>query len=136
MDTKRQPRPRRTWVQRTCIFFLIIAFLGSSLSAALLAYAKDTVSSIPRTAFGNILTQETTGTSQTENAEDGEASRPEGTFERETVNFFLIGTDSVASLPLPAAASATCTTREDACPYRSDAASPRGSSPPSSSALS
>ena len=99
MATTRQPRPRRTWVQRICIFFLVVAFLGSSLSAALLAYAKDTVSSIPRTAFGNILSQETTGPIQPENLESVETSDSIGNLERETINFFLIGTDSVASLP-------------------------------------
>ena len=99
MAKTRQPRPRRTWVQRICIFFLVVAFFGSSLSAALLAYAKDTVSSIPRTAFGNILTQETTGPVQSENLEDAETSDPIENLERETINFFLIGTDSVASLP-------------------------------------
>jgi len=99
MATTRQPRPRRTWVQRICIFFLVVAFFGSSLSAALLAYAKDTVSSIPRTAFGNILTQETTGPVQSENLEGVETSDPIENLERETINFFLIGTDSVASLP-------------------------------------
>ena len=99
MATTRQPRPRRTWMQRICIFFLFVAFLGSSLSAALLAYAKDTVSSIPRTAFGNILAQETIQTAQSDNSEGDEASGPEENLERETVNFFLIGTDSVASLP-------------------------------------
>ena len=99
MATTRQPRPRRTWIQRICIFFLVVAFFGSSLSAALLAYAKDTVSSIPRTAFGNILTQETTGPVQSENLEGTETSAPIENLERETINFFLIGTDSVASLP-------------------------------------
>ena len=99
MATTRQPRPRRTWVQRICIFFLVVAFFGSSLSAALLAYAKDTVSSIPRTAFGNILTQETTGPVLSENLEGVETSDPIENLERETINFFLIGTDSVASLP-------------------------------------
>ena len=99
MATTRQPRPRRTWMQRICILFLFVAFLGSSLSAALLAYAKDTVSSIPRTAFGNILAQETIQTAQSDNSEGDEASGPEENLERETVNFFLIGTDSVASLP-------------------------------------
>ncbi|MBN39690.1 MAG: hypothetical protein CL457_03360 [Acidimicrobiaceae bacterium] len=99
MARTRQPRPRRTWVQRICIFFLVVAFFGSSLSAALLAYAKDTVSSIPRTAFGNILTQETTGPVQSENLEGTETSAPIENLERETINFFLIGTDSVASLP-------------------------------------
>ena len=99
MATKRQPRPRRTWVQRICIFFLVVAFFGSSLSAALLAYAKDTVSSIPRTAFGNILTQETTGPVLSENLEGVETSDPIENLERETINFFIIGTDSVASLP-------------------------------------
>ena len=99
MATKRQPRPRRTWVQRICIFFLVVAFFGSSLSAALLAYAKDTVSSIPRTAFGNILTQETTGPVLSENLEGVETSDPIENLERETINFFLIGTDSIASLP-------------------------------------
>ena len=99
MATTRQPCPRRTWIQRICIFFLVVAFFGSSLSAALLAYAKDTVSSIPRTAFGNILTQETTGPVQSENLEGVETSDPIENLERETINFFLIGTDSVASLP-------------------------------------
>ena len=99
MATTRQPRPRRTWVQRICIFFLVVAFFGSSLSAALLAYAKDTVSSIPRTAFGNILTQETTGPVLSENLEGVETSDPIENLERETINFFIIGTDSVASLP-------------------------------------
>ena len=99
MATTRQLRPRRTWMQRICILFLFVAFLGSSLSAALLAYAKDTVSSIPRTAFGNILAQETIQTAQSDNSEGDEASGPEENLERETVNFFLIGTDSVASLP-------------------------------------
>ena len=99
MATTRQPRPRRTWVQRICIFFLVVAFFGSSLSAALLAYAKDTVSSIPRTAFGNILTQETTGPVLSENLEGVETSDPIENLDRETINFFIIGTDSVASLP-------------------------------------
>ena len=99
MATTRQPRPRRTWVQRICIFFLVVAFFGSSLSAALLAYAKDTVSSIPRTAFGNILTQDTTGPVLSENLEGVETSDPIENLERETINFFIIGTDSVASLP-------------------------------------
>ena len=99
MAITRQPRPRRTWVQRICIFFLVVAFFGSSLSAALLAYAKDTVSSIPRTAFGNILTQETTGPVLSENLEGVETSDPIENLERETINFFIIGTDSVASLP-------------------------------------
>ena len=99
MDTKRRLRVRRTWIQRMCIFFLIIAFLGSTVSAGLLAYAKDTVSSIPRTAFGNILTQNTTGTFQSETLEDSKESNLEENLDRETVNFFLIGTDSVASLP-------------------------------------
>tara|TARA_Y100001970_G_scaffold226551_1_gene280165 strand:- start:4134 stop:5717 length:1584 start_codon:yes stop_codon:yes gene_type:complete len=82
-----------------CILFLIVAFLGSSLSAALLAYAKDTVSSIPRTAFGNILTQETTEAAQSDNPEGVEVSGPIENLEQETINFFLIGTDSVATLP-------------------------------------
>ena len=99
MATTRQPRPRRTWIQRICIFFLVVAFFGSSLSAALLAYAKDTVSSIPRTAFGNILTQDTTGPVLSENLEGVETSDPIENLERETINFFIIGTDSVASLP-------------------------------------
>lgn len=99
MVITRQPRPRRTWVQRICIFFLVVAFFGSSLSAALLAYAKDTVSSIPRTAFGNILTQEITEAVQSEDPEGVETSNPIENLERETINFFLIGTDSIASLP-------------------------------------
>ena len=99
MAITRQPRPRRTWVQRICIFFLVVAFFGSSLSAALLAYAKDTVSSIPRTAFGNILTQEITEDVQSEDPEGVETSDPIENLERETINFFLIGTDSIASLP-------------------------------------
>ena len=99
MAITRQPRPRRTWVQRVCIFFLVVSFFGSSLSAALLAYAKDTVSSIPRTAFGNILTQEITEAVQSEDPEGVETSDPLENLERETINFFLIGTDSIASLP-------------------------------------
>tara|TARA_B100000131_G_scaffold311122_1_gene343569 strand:- start:2051 stop:3682 length:1632 start_codon:yes stop_codon:yes gene_type:complete len=99
MAIERRPRPRRTWIQRACILLLIVSFLGASLSAALLAYAKDTVSSIPRTAYGNILTQETVQSSPSEEPEVGETSFPEEILERETVNFFLIGTDSVASLP-------------------------------------
>ena len=99
MAITRQPRPRRTWVQRVCIFFLVVSFFGSSLSAALLAYAKDTVSSIPRTAFGNILTQEITEAVQSEDPEGVETSDPIENLERETINFFLIGTDSIASLP-------------------------------------
>ncbi len=99
MAITRQPRPRRTWVQRVCIFFLVVSFFGSSLSAALLVYAKDTVSSIPRTAFGNILTQEITEAVQSEDPEGVETSDPIENLERETINFFLIGTDSIASLP-------------------------------------
>ena len=99
MATTRQPRPRRTWMQRICILFLVVAFLSASLSAVLLAYAKDTLSSIPRTAFGNILTQETTGAFQSEVIGEDDTSNPIESLERETINFFLIGTDSVASLP-------------------------------------
>ncbi|MBJ69462.1 MAG: hypothetical protein CL463_06130 [Acidimicrobiaceae bacterium] len=90
MATERRPRPRRTWTQRICVLFLIIAFFGSSLSAALLAYAKDTVSSIPRTAYGNILTQEATesSTSLPETPDDGEVDVAGEKLERETVIFF------------------------------------------------
>ena len=101
MAIAHRPRPRRTWIQRISALLLVIVFIGSALSAALLAYAKDTVSSIPRTAFGNILTQETEEgqLAAQEPEENSIGSVPEIDLKRETVNFFLIGTDSIASLP-------------------------------------
>jgi len=103
MAIERRPRPRRTWIQRISIFFLIIVFIGSALSAAILAYAKDTVSSIPRTAYGSILAQDDEASQpddeSVENDSESESSVPEVDLKRETVNFFLIATDSVASLP-------------------------------------
>ena len=101
MAIAHRPRPRRTWIQRISALLLVIVFIGSALSAALLAYAKDTVSSIPRTAFGNILTQETEEgqLAAQEPEENSIGSIPQIDLKRETVNFFLIGTDSVASLP-------------------------------------
>ena len=101
MAIAHRPRPRRTWIQRISALLLVIVFIGSALSAALLAYAKDTVSSIPRTAFGNILTQEIEEgqLAAQEPEENSIGSIPQIDLKRETVNFFLIGTDSVASLP-------------------------------------
>ena len=60
------------------------------LVVALLAYAKDTVSSIPRTVYGNILTQEATesSTSLPETPDDSEVDVTGEKLERETVNFF------------------------------------------------
>ena len=99
MAIAHRSRPRRTWVQKISILFLIIVFVGSSLSAGLLAYAKDTVSSIPRTAYGSILTDEAVDIQPAEETSGTESGPlPEMNLERETVNFFLIGTDSVASL--------------------------------------
>lgn len=100
MATERRSRPRRSWIQRICILFLVITCIASTLSAALLAYAKDTVSSIPRTAYGNILTQEDGDVEFAQNSEEEEdAPLGDVNYEREVVNFFIIGTDSVASLP-------------------------------------
>ncbi|MDG2301621.1 MAG: LCP family protein [Acidimicrobiales bacterium] len=95
MATARRSRQRRSWVQRICILLLGITCVISALSAALLAYAKDTVSSIPRTAYGNILTEEETDVIAEEDSEPIE----ETILEPEVFNFFLIGTDSVANLP-------------------------------------
>ena len=72
MATERRSRPRRSWIQRICILFLVITCIASTLSAALLAYAKDTVSSIPRTAYGNILTQEDGDAELAQNSEEEE----------------------------------------------------------------
>ncbi|MBB33054.1 MAG: hypothetical protein CL455_05340 [Acidimicrobiaceae bacterium] len=80
MATPKRPRPKRTWIQR---FFLIscLAVLSiSAIAAVLLAYTSDTVGQIPRTAFGNTLTSQST---------EGE----------EPLNFLLIGSDSIANLP-------------------------------------
>lgn len=75
----RRPRPRRTWPQRL-VLVLSVLVMGAALSSAVvLAFASDTVSSIPRTAFGNTLSEEVT--------------------EGEPRNFLLVGVDSVASLP-------------------------------------
>ncbi len=95
-----RPRPRRTWVQRVSILFFIVVLLFSALSAALLAYAKDTVSSIPRTAFGNILTQDAQVDQSgqvTADSNDSPSVIDDGT--RKTLNFFIIGTDSINTLP-------------------------------------
>mgnify|MGYP000032156431 CR=1 FL=1 len=72
MTIERRSRPRRSWIQRICILFLVITCIASALSAALLAYAKDTVSSIPRTAYGNILTQEDGDAEFAQNSEEEE----------------------------------------------------------------
>ena len=100
MAVVHRSRPRRTWVQRFSILFFVVILLFSALSAALLAYAKDTVSSIPRTAFGNILTQDVQVDQSNEVAGDSNDSLPvpdDGT--RKTLNFFIIGTDSIDTLP-------------------------------------
>jgi LCP family protein required for cell wall assembly len=88
-------------VQRFSILFFIVVLLFSALSAALLAYAKDTVSSIPRTAFGNILTQDKPA-DQLEQAivDSSDSSSVLDDSPRETLNFFIIGTDSVDTLPV------------------------------------
>ncbi len=58
--------------------------LVALMTAVMLAFAKETVSSIPRTAFGNTLAAE-------EVVVEGEARPP--------INFLLVGVDSVRNLP-------------------------------------
>ena len=79
MPLARRPRPRRTWFQRLFLAFMVVVMGGAVTSAIALSYASDTVSSIPRTGFGNTL-----------------ATSPD---EGEPLNFLLIGADSVATLP-------------------------------------
>ncbi len=62
----------------------LVIVVSALASAVVLAYAKETVSSIPRTAFGNTLAPE-------EEVLDGE-SRP-------AINFLLVGVDSIRNLP-------------------------------------
>jgi len=77
---RRRPRPRRTWPQRLFLFFNIFVIVAALVSAGVLAYAKDTVSSIPRVAFaGGVLATES----------------PD---RNEPINFLLVGTDSASNL--------------------------------------
>jgi polyisoprenyl-teichoic acid--peptidoglycan teichoic acid transferase len=76
----RRPRPRRTWPQRLLLLFNVVIIGAALASAATLAYAKDTVSSIPRIAFqANTLAEEDPGTD-------------------EPLNFLLVGADSASNL--------------------------------------
>ncbi|MFN3215684.1 MAG: LCP family protein [Acidimicrobiales bacterium] len=77
---RRRPRPRRTWPQRLFLFFNLFVIVAAMASAGVLAYAKDTVSSIPRVAFpGDVLA-----------TEDADSNEP--------INFLLVGADSIATL--------------------------------------
>ncbi len=80
MPAARRPRPRRTWPQRLFLFFNLFVIVAALASAGVLAYAKDTVSSIPRVAFaGGVLA-----------AEDPDSNEP--------INFLLVGADSASNL--------------------------------------
>lgn len=80
MALARRPRPRRTWPQRLFLLFNLFVIAAALTSAGVLAYAKDTVSSIPRVAFaGGVLA-----------TEDPDSDEP--------INFLLVGADSVANL--------------------------------------
>ncbi len=85
MQWARRPRPKRTWPQRIILAVNLVIVISALASAVVLAYAKETVSSIPRTAFGNTLAPE-------EEVLEGEA--------RPAINFLLVGVDSIRSLPL------------------------------------
>jgi polyisoprenyl-teichoic acid--peptidoglycan teichoic acid transferase len=77
---RRRPRPRRTWPQRLFLLFNLFVIVAALASAGVLAYAKDTVSSIPRVAFaGDVLA-----------TEDADRNEP--------INFLLVGTDSIINL--------------------------------------
>ncbi|HJM28342.1 MAG TPA: hypothetical protein QF431_04445, partial [Acidimicrobiales bacterium] len=80
MRLARRPRPKRTWVQRFFLLVTLVIVSISTVAAILLAYTSDTVGQIPRTAFGNTLTSQST-----------ERNEP--------LNFLLIGSDSIANLP-------------------------------------
>ncbi len=75
----RRARPRRTWVQRGFLLLNVVIVAAGLTAAVALAVAKDTVSSIPRTGYGNTL------------AADVEEGEP--------LNFLLIGADSITTLP-------------------------------------
>ncbi len=80
MPIDKRPRRRRTWFQRVFLLLTFLIFCSSSIAAILLAYTSETVSSIPRTAYGTTLS-----------AESESSGDP--------LNFLLIGSDSVANLP-------------------------------------
>ena len=80
MAIPKRPRPKRTWIQRFFLFSCLVILSISAVAAVLLAYTSDTVGQIPRTAFGNTLSSQST---------EGE----------EPLNFLLIGSDSIANLP-------------------------------------
>jgi len=80
MATTLRPRPKRTWLQRFFLLLCVAVLSVSTTAAVLLAYTSETVGKIPRTAFGDILSSQST----------------EG---KEPLNFLLIGSDSIANLP-------------------------------------
>jgi len=80
MAIDRRPKRRRTWFQRCVLLLTFLTFCSSTVAAILLAYTSETVSRIPRTAYGTSLSSDSES--------DGEP-----------LNFLLIGSDSVANLP-------------------------------------
>ena len=80
MAIDRRPRRRRTWFQRFVLLITLLTFCSSTAAAILLAYTSETVSRIPRTAYGASLSS------------DSESNG-------ESLNFLLIGSDSIANLP-------------------------------------
>lgn len=80
MPIDRRPKRRRTWFQRCVLLLTFLTFCSSTVAAILLAYTSETVSRIPRTAYGTTLNSD---------SESG----------GEPLNFLLIGSDSIANLP-------------------------------------
>ena len=80
MPIDQRPRRRRTWVQRFFLLAILIVFCSSAIAAILLAYTSETVGKIPRISYGQTLTAESPSSN-------------------ESLNFLLIGSDSIANLP-------------------------------------
>ena len=80
MPIDQRPRRRRTWVQRFFLLAILLVFCSSTIAAILLAYTSETVGKIPRISYGKTLTAESSSST-------------------ESLNFLLIGSDSIANLP-------------------------------------
>ena len=80
MVLAKRPRPKRTLIQRFFLLCSLLILSASTVAAILLAYTSETVGQIPRTAFGNALSMQSSETD-------------------EPLNFLLIGSDSIANLP-------------------------------------
>ena len=90
MSSARRPRPRRTWPQRLVLAFNVVVVASAILSAVVLAYARETVADIPRVVIPGTVDPDEAASGGP--LDEDEALEP-------SLNFLLVGVDSLAGLP-------------------------------------